>query len=225
MRRLTGGAKTRIVVLRMFDVVCSLAGLILLAPVFAWIALEILWDDGSPVLFHQTRVGRNGRLFSIWKFRTMRTGIEGRAITVAGDDRVTKMGGWLRKFKLDELPQLVNVLRGDMSLIGPRPEVPEYVQLDSPLWRDVLRVRPGITDAATLLHRNEEEMLRASSDPNAYYRSSLLPAKLNLNLAYLRSRSFSLDLRLIFLTLLYSVYPKSFDRDRVRRVLGIGVEI
>jgi lipopolysaccharide/colanic/teichoic acid biosynthesis glycosyltransferase len=210
---------------RLAEVVCTAAGLLVLAPVLAVLALLILWHDGLPVLFSQKRVGRNGKLFRIWKFRTMRAGAPGSAITASGDRRVTRVGAWLRKFKLDELPQLYNVLKGEMSLIGPRPEVPEYVQLDSPLWQAVLQVRPGITDLATLLHRDEEQILGASADPNAFYRESVLPAKLRLNLAYLCVRSFWRDLNLIFLTLRYSLFPERFDRNHVKNILGMGATI
>ena len=209
----------------MVDITCAFAGLLLLAPVLGALALLILWDDGPPVLFSQTRVGRNGKLFVIWKFRTMRAGVPGRAITAAGDSRVTGVGAWLRKFKLDELPQLFNVLKGDMSLIGPRPEVPEYVQRDNPIWLAVLQVKPGITDLATLVHRNEEHLLGTCAEPSVFYREKLLPAKLQLNLAYLRSRSFWLDLKLLFLTIRYSLFPERFDRDYIQKVLGIGVGI
>ncbi|HXI38426.1 MAG TPA: sugar transferase [Bryobacteraceae bacterium] len=210
---------------RLAEVVCTAFGLLVLSPVLAVLALLILWDDGPPVLFSQKRVGRNGKLFRIWKFRTMRVGAPGSAITASGDCRVTRAGAWLRKFKLDELPQLYNVLKGEMSLIGPRPEVPEYVQLDSPLWQAVLQVRPGITDLATLLHRDEEQILGASADPNAFYRESVLPAKLRLNLAYLRARSSWRDLNLILLTLRYSLFPERFDRDHIKNILGMGATI
>ncbi|PYT32794.1 MAG: sugar transferase [Acidobacteria bacterium] len=210
---------------RLVEAGCAASGLLLLTPVLAALALWILWDDGPPLFFSQKRVGRRGKLFSIWKFRTMRAGAPGRGITASGDRRVTRVGAWLRKFKLDELPQLYNVLKGDMSLIGPRPEVPEYVQLESPLWQAVLQVRPGITDLATLLHRDEEEVLGASADPNAFYRESVLPAKLRLNLAYLRARSFWRDVNLIFLTLRYSFFPGKFDRNHVKKILGMGATI
>jgi lipopolysaccharide/colanic/teichoic acid biosynthesis glycosyltransferase len=208
---------------RLFDVTCSAAGLLLLLPVLAGVALVIIFDDGLPVLFNQIRVGRNGKLFRIWKFRTMRFGSAGSAITTAGDGRVTRAGKKLRKFKLDELPQLFNVLKGDMSLVGPRPEVPEYVQAEAPVWRSVLRFRPGVTDLATLLYRDEERILGSSGDPNAFYRASILPAKLILNLAYRLSRSFRQDLKLILLTIRYSLFPGSFDPDFIKRTFGIGV--
>ena len=208
---------------RLFDATCSAAGLLLLLPVLAGVALVIILDDGAPVLFNQIRVGRNGKLFRIWKFRTMRSGSAGSGITTAGDGRVTRVGKKLRKFKLDELPQLFNVFKGDMSLVGPRPEVPEYVQVEAPIWQSVLRFRPGVTDLATLLYRDEERILGASGDPNAFYRASILPAKLILNLAYHLSRSFRKDLKLILLTIRYSLFPESFDPDLIKRTFGIGV--
>jgi lipopolysaccharide/colanic/teichoic acid biosynthesis glycosyltransferase len=209
---------------RIFDVACAAAGLLLILPVLAAIALVILLDDGRPILFSQTRVGRNGMPFRIWKFRTMRAGSRGSAITAAGDLRVTTAGVALRKFKLDELPQLFNVLKGDMSLVGPRPEVPEHVQFQAPAWRAVLQVRPGITDLASLLYRDEERILAASPDPGSFYRESVLPAKLRLNVAYLRVRSFWRDLRLILLTVRYSLYREGFDPELIRRTLGTGIE-
>jgi lipopolysaccharide/colanic/teichoic acid biosynthesis glycosyltransferase len=208
---------------RLFDMTCSAAGLLLLLPVLAGVALVIILDDGAPVLFNQIRVGRDGKQFRIWKFRTMRSGSAGSGITTAGDGRVTRAGKKLRKFKLDELPQLFNVLKGDMSLVGPRPEVPEYVEVEAPIWRSVLRFRPGVTDLATLLYRDEERILGASGDPNAFYRASILPAKLILNLAYHLSRSFRQDLKLILLTIRYSLLPESFDPDFIKRTFGIGV--
>jgi lipopolysaccharide/colanic/teichoic acid biosynthesis glycosyltransferase len=208
---------------RPFDVIFAAAGLLALAPLFVLLALLVLLSDGRPVFFGQTRVGKNGRLFRIWKFRTMRAGAAGRLVTAAGDSRVTKVGAFLRHFKLDELPQLFNVLRGDMSLVGPRPEVPQYVQLGAPLWQAVLRVRPGITDLATLLYRDEETLLGRSQDPHTFYRDQILPAKLRLNLAYLRSRTFRRDFRLILLTLRYSFFPRQIDADLMKRTFGIGV--
>ena len=210
---------------RAFDVLCAAAGIVLLLPLWVAIALLVLWDDGRPLLFSQPRVGREGALFRIWKFRTMRAGSPGRAITAAGDARVTRIGAWLRRFKLDELPQLFNVLQGDMSLVGPRPEVPQYVRLGVPVWQAVLQVRPGITDLASLIYREEEKLLGKRADPDAYYRHTVLPAKLRLNLAYLQCRSFRRDLRLILLTLRYSLFPGTFDRDHIEKTLlgGVGI--
>ena len=210
---------------RVLNVMCAAAGLICLLPVFAGLALAVIVDNGPPVFFRQTRVGKNGRPFRIWKFRTMCFGSVGSVITAAGDGRITRVGAVLRRWKLDELPQLFNVLTGDMSLVGPRPEVAEYVRLEEPMWQAVLQVRPGITDLASLLYRNEEDLLGAADDPNAFYRESVLPAKLLLNLAYLRSRSFRLDLRLILLTIWYSLNPDRFDPDLIRTTFAAGVGI
>lgn len=206
---------------RFFDATAAAAGLLLLMPVLVVLAIIIFLRDGSPVLLSQKRVGRNGEPFRIWKFRTMRTGCRGSAITAAGDGRVTKTGRVLRKYKLDELPQLFNVLKGEMSLVGPRPEVPEHVS-GTLMWQAVLQVRPGITDPASLLYRNEEEVLGTSDDPDAFYRERVQPAKLLLNLTYLERRSFRQDLRLIWLTIRYSLCPKRFDPDLIQRILGTG---
>jgi lipopolysaccharide/colanic/teichoic acid biosynthesis glycosyltransferase len=208
---------------KVFDVMCSAAGLILLLPVFAGVAVAITLDDGLPVLFSQTRVGRNGKLFRIWKFRTMRRCSQGSVITASGDARITRSGARLRKYKLDELPQLLNVLKGDMSLIGPRPEVPEHVQFHAPTWQAILQVRPGITDLATLLYRDEERILGTCQNADTFYRESVLPAKLFWNLAYLRSRSFWQDLKLIFLTIRFSFFPQGFNPDLVKRTFAAGV--
>jgi lipopolysaccharide/colanic/teichoic acid biosynthesis glycosyltransferase len=206
---------------RALDMTMAAFGLLVLTPVFAGLALIILWREGSPVLFSQTRVGLGGRHFRIWKFRTMRPAT-GAVITAAGDSRITRTGARLRKYKLDELPQLFNVLQGDMSLVGPRPEIPEYVQPLAPIWRDVLQVRPGITDLASLVYRDEEELLGASADPDRLYRDCILPLKLQLNLSYLRSRSLSRDLRLIGLTIRYSVWRNGFDPDLIQKTFGSG---
>lgn len=205
---------------RLFDVTCAAAGLLVLSPVLGLIALLILTEDGRPVLFRQTRVGKGGTRFQILKFRTMRVNSKGTLITAAGDSRVTQTGRWLRRFKLDELPQLVNVLRGEMSLIGPRPEVPEFVQMADPRWQAVLCVRPGITDLATLLYRDEERMLGAQADPTECYRERVLPAKLRVNLEYQNSRTFPRDLRLLVLTVRYSLFPTSFDPVHVRQTFS-----
>jgi lipopolysaccharide/colanic/teichoic acid biosynthesis glycosyltransferase len=209
---------------RLCDVVCAAAGLLFLAPFLAGLALLILLFDGRPVLFSQMRVGQYGVRFRIWKFRTMRAGSTGSAVTAAGDSRITPLGARLRKFKLDELPQLYNVLRGDMSLVGPRPEAPEYVNGQLPIWQAVLQARPGITDLATLIYRDEEALLQASGDADRFYREGVLPAKLWLNLAYMRTRSFWKDIRLLWLTLCYSLSPDRFDSERVRKAFGTGAE-
>lgn len=218
---------------RALDVMVSAAVLALVAPVLAIAAAAIVIEDGRPVIFRQKRIGRGGKPFLILKLRSMRNNREGRALTVAGDARVTRAGAWLRKHKLDELPQFWNVLRGDMSLIGPRPEVPEYVRMEDALWQPVLAVRPGITDPASLLFRNEEELLGRARDPEACYRAEVLPAKLRLNGWYQRSRSLGSDLKLLWLTARYSFWPGGFDGRRVARALamesqsplGLGKEV
>jgi lipopolysaccharide/colanic/teichoic acid biosynthesis glycosyltransferase len=149
----------------------------------------------------------------------MRAGGSGSAITVAGDRRVTRVGAILRKFKLDELPQFINVLKGDMSMVGPRPEVPEFVEQGNYLWDQVLMVRPGITDLATLLYRNEEQLLASSAQPELDYNRTILPAKLALNIEYMRSRSLWRDIRLLVLTAWYSLFPGRFHGQQVERLL------
>jgi lipopolysaccharide/colanic/teichoic acid biosynthesis glycosyltransferase len=209
---------------RSLDLILAAAGLVALAPVLALVALWIAVREGRPVLFSQMRVGRYGKEFRIWKFRTMRTGARGGAITAAGDARITPVGALLRRFKLDELPQLFNVIRGDMSLIGPRPESPDYVNREALIWQAVLSVRPGITDLATLLYRDEEALLGSSPNPEALYRETVLPAKLVLNLKYLRSRSLIRDAMLIWLTMRYSLLPKQFDPAVISKRFEIGTE-
>lgn len=204
---------------RIVDIAGALLALILLFPVLLSIMLLIAVVDGLPVMYRQTRVGKNERPFLILKFRSMRVGASGCSLTAAGDSRVTPLGRWLRKFKLDELPQFINVLLGDMSLVGPRPEVPDYVQFEDPLWQAVLSTRPGITDLASLAFRDEEQLLAPMLDRDHHYRAVILPAKLRLNLLYLRSRSFVKDVRLLWLTAFYSFLPFAFNRDRVLRTM------
>ncbi|HLK48479.1 MAG TPA: sugar transferase [Bryobacteraceae bacterium] len=212
---MTGRRQFKSQFLRVIDVTCSIAGLVLLSPVIALIVAFILTDDGLPVIFRQTRVGKGGTHFQIWKFRTMKANSAGAPVTSAGDRRITRVGRWLRRLKLDELPQLVNVLVGEMSLIGPRPEVPEFVRIDDPTWQAVLSVRPGVTDLATLVYRDEEQLLESLPDPIRSYRDTILPAKLYLNLEYQQSRTISRDLQLLALTLCYSFFPMSFSRARL----------
>lgn len=207
---------------RCFDIVCAFAGLLLLGPALLLIALLILFFDGRPVLFRQARVGLRGAPFLVWKFRTMKTqapGSTGPLITAAGDPRITKLGRWLRRLKLDELPQLYNVLRGQMSVIGPRPEVKKYVHFEDPSWRVVLSVRPGLTDLATLAYVDEEDTLAVYEDPEVQYRETILPRKLALNVHYLRVRSRRTDLRLIVLTILYLLHMGRGDQNWIREFL------
>jgi lipopolysaccharide/colanic/teichoic acid biosynthesis glycosyltransferase len=188
---------------RLFDFAAALAGLILLAPMFALVALWIKHDSPGPVFFRQQRVGRHGKLFSIFKFRTMTATRAGQLqLTVGHDSRITCAGKFLRDYKLDELPQLINVLQGTMSLVGPRPEVPRYVDCYPPDVRAiVLSVAPGITDWAAIHYRDESAILGRAADPERAYLETILPAKLDYYTRYVRERSFWTDLRIIFSTL------------------------
>lgn len=192
---------------RLFDLLVALAGLLILAPVFLVIAGAVRLSSRGPVLFRQERVGCHGRPFLILKFRTMVQDAEQRGpqLTAGDDARVTGLGAVLRHYKLDELPQLLNVLRGDMSLVGPRPEVPRYVAQYTPAQRRVLEVRPGITDPASVAFRNEAAILAQAKDPERYYIECIMPEKLRMNLEYLDRRSFWLDLRLIVQTVLVAI--------------------
>jgi len=204
----------------LFDRAAAAAGLVVLSPAMLAAAAAVWLEDGFPVLFRQVRVGCGNQPFTLLKFRSMRRSVGGPRITAGRDSRVTAVGRWLRKFKLDELPQLWNVVRGEMGLVGPRPEVPEYVDASRPDWQAVLELRPGITDLATLLYRNEEEILASAADPERYYRETLLPAKLALNVRYARASSFWSDLKLILLTVRYSFVPAGFDPAAVARALA-----
>ena len=185
---------------RCFDVLLAGLGLAVLSPVLLGLALWVKLDSPGPVFYRQVRVGRGGRPFRIHKLRTMAhaAAAAGPEITVGADQRITRAGRFLRRHKLDELPQLIDVLRGAMSLVGPRPEVPRYVALYPPALRDkVLSVRPGITDPASLVYRDEAAVLAAAADPEAEYVNVVMPAKLQLAAQYVEHASLATDLRLI----------------------------
>jgi lipopolysaccharide/colanic/teichoic acid biosynthesis glycosyltransferase len=193
---------------RLFDILASLVGLTLLAPLFVLIALSIKIDSAGPVFFRQQRVGRWGKPFHIFKFRTMtaRTD-ETRQLTVGDDFRITRVGRFLRHYKIDELPQLINVLHGTMSLVGPRPEVPRYVAFYPPdARRIVLSVAPGITDWASILYREESRILGQAGDPEKAYVDTILPIKLRYYMRYVQERSFWTDLQIICKTLVAIVH-------------------
>lgn len=190
---------------RLFDLAFATLALLLLCPLLLAVGLWVRLDSPGPVFFRQQRVGRGGRLFGIYKFRTMHTGAEavGPQITVGQDARITHVGAWLRRSKADELPQFLNVLRGDMSVVGPRPEVPRYVALyPADVHDTVLSVRPGITDLASIVFRHESELLGQSSDPERTYTEQILPLKLHYASQYVRTRSLWLDLKIIVQTAL-----------------------
>lgn len=187
---------------RVFDIIASGLGLLILSPLFLVIAVWVKLDSPGPVFYKQVRVGRNNKDFYLYKFRSMRVGSDKKGlITVGGrDPRVTRSGYYIRKYKLDEFPQLINVFKGDMSLVGPRPEVRKYVDLYTPEQMHVLDVRPGITDLASIRYRNENELLEQASDPDQYYQEVVMQDKLRINLEYVRNHSFLGDIRLIFNT-------------------------
>ena len=187
---------------RFFDVVASGIGLILLSPLFIILTIWIKCDSTGPVFYKQVRVGRNNMDFQLFKFRSMRVGSDKKGlITVGGHDpRITRSGYYIRKYKLDEFPQLINVFKGDMSLVGPRPEVRKYVDMYTEEQMHVLDVRPGITDLASIRYRNENELLERVNDPDKYYVEVIMPDKLRINLEYVARHSFTFDIRLIFQT-------------------------
>jgi lipopolysaccharide/colanic/teichoic acid biosynthesis glycosyltransferase len=187
---------------RLFDIVASGLGLLCLSPLFLILAVWIKCDTPGPVFYRQTRVGRYNRDFRLYKFRSMRIGADRQGlITVGGHDtRITRSGYFIRKYKLDEFPQLINVFIGDMSLVGPRPEVRKYVDLYTQEQMHVLDVRPGITDPASIRYRNENELLAQAADPDKYYIETIMPDKLRINLEYVANHSFWSDIVLIFKT-------------------------
>lgn len=201
MTRQTGSARLAYrVAKRSLDIACSGAGLVLLSPLLAVVALAVRFSSQGPALFRQRRVGRDGRAFDILKFRSMRPDVGGPAITASGDRRVTSLGRFLRGTKLDELPQLWNVLVGDMSLVGPRPEVPEFVARFPADYARILAVRPGITDFAALEYLDEEAVLASSADPESTYLERVLPAKIAFYHRYLERMSLRTDLGILMRT-------------------------
>ena len=195
--------KPQLFLKRLMDIVISGCALAVIWPVLLIVALAIKIDDPGPVFYRQVRVGRGGKTFRIFKFRTMVVDADkkGLAITVGRDNRITRVGALLRKTKLDELAQLINVFTGEMSFVGPRPEVQKYVDLYTPYQRQVLLVRPGITDYASIAYRNENDMLAGAEDPERMYIDVIMPDKIELNMKYLSEISPIADIRLIFGTI------------------------
>ena len=195
--------KPQLIAKRAMDIVLSACALAVLWPLLLLIALAIWIDDPGPVFYRQVRVGRNGKTFRIFKFRSMVMDADkkGLAITVGRDSRITRVGAVLRKTKLDELAQLLNVLFGQMSFVGPRPEVPKYVELYTPYQRQVLLVRPGITDYASIAYRNENDLLAGAPNPETMYIEQIMPDKIELNMKDLREISPLADIRLILKTI------------------------
>lgn len=188
---------------RFFDIVSSLFGLVILSPLFLIVAIWIKIDSKGPVFYRQVRVGRNNKDFRIFKFRSMSVGSDsGSQVTIgSSDSRVTRVGYWIRRYKIDELPQLINVFLGDMSLVGPRPEVRHYVNFWTPDQLHVLDVRPGITDPASIKFHNESELLENVENPENYYIHVIMQEKISLYLEYVKNASFFYDVKLIIMTI------------------------
>lgn len=204
---------------RGLEILLAAGGLLVLLPLLAVAGLAVKLSSPGPIFFRQQRVGRHGKPFTLLKFRSMRQAGGGLAITAAGDQRITTVGRWLRKSKVDELPELWNVLVGEMSFVGPRPEVPRYVDLDDTLWLRVLAARPGLTDPVTLELRNEETLLaEVDGDTDQFYRQVLLPYKLIGNARYLARRTAISDLRLILATVGGVLRPGRLPPPTVRHI-------
>ena len=204
---------------RGFDFVIAFAGLVLLSPLFVMVGLLIKLGSPGPVFFRQERMGKRFKPFFIYKFRTMIVdNLQNRQVplTVGGDPRITSIGRWLRKSKIDELPQLINVLRGEISLVGLRPEMPQFVELFRTDYQEILAVRPGITDMASLKYRNEESVLAKAEDPENEYLRNVLPDQIRLAKDYLQCSSFLFDLRVILQTL-FKLFRHTSDLEQSRR--------
>jgi lipopolysaccharide/colanic/teichoic acid biosynthesis glycosyltransferase len=188
---------------RLFDIIASLGCLLLLSPLFVLISLLILFDSRGGICYLQRRVGLGHQLFTLYKFRTMHPQADKLGLLTIGehDYRITRVGYWLRKYKLDELPQLLNILIGDMSFVGPRPEVEKYVNLYTGKQLKIFSIKPGLTDWASIKYFNENEMLAGATDPEALYLNQIMPSKISQNLDYIDRRSFWMDLSIIYYTL------------------------
>lgn len=192
---------------RSIDLAASIGGVVVLSPLFLLIAALVKAEDGGSVFFRQERVGRGGRPFRMWKFRTMvpNASAFGPSLTAAGDSRITRVGAWLRAHKLDELPQLLNVIRGEMTLVGPRPEVPKYVAMYTPEERSVLDLEPGITDRASILFADESALLAEQPDPERFYVEKVIPQKIRINLEYADRATRLSDLGIVLETISHVV--------------------
>lgn len=188
---------------RLFDITASFFGIIILSPLFIFISLWVGLSSKGGIFYTQTRVGKNNKDFKLYKFRSMRVNSDKQGLLTVGskDSRITKAGYFIRKYKIDELPQLFNVLKGDMSFVGPRPEVRRYVDLYSKEQMKVLSVRPGITDPASIKYRNENDILSSASNPEEYYIQHIMPDKLQINIDYINTQTFIKDIKIIFQTI------------------------
>ncbi len=213
---------------RWLEVMMAAGGLVVVSPILLVAAVLVRLSSPGPVLFRQVRIGRGGRPFVMLKFRTMGLATEGPNVTAGGDPRITAVGRVLRQTKIDELPELWNVVRGDMSFVGPRPEVPELVNLEDPQWKEILQVRPGITDPVTLALRNEEDLIaEADEDAEMYYKEFLQPFKLRGYVEYVENRSAWGDMKVLVRTIVAVVLPASNrppSLEEIRRASGRGAE-
>lgn len=210
---------------RFLEIVIAFGGLILLSPILLIVAVLVKITSPGPIFFCQKRVGLNGKEFTLYKFRTMKVQQSGPLVTAASDDRITKIGRILRKTKFDELPELWNIMLGDMSFVGPRPEVPQLVDLNDLKWQKILTVRPGITDPVTLRLRNEEDLLARETDKEKFYHDTLQPYKLQGYVNFVDKKSFKTDVIIIFKTLKAVVLPRSIPPPSLEEIKAGFVEI
>jgi len=194
---------------RILEFLLAVAGLVILSPILAICALLVWRSSSGEIFFRQKRVGRGGKTFTLYKFRTMFASTNGLPITAANDCRITSVGRFLRKWKLDELPEIYNVMCGEMSFVGPRPEVPELVDFSNPAWDIILKARPGITDTITLCLRNEEAILATVEDKESFYLEIVQPFKINGYLEYLKNKSLKTDLKIIAQTIKVILFPRT----------------
>lgn len=206
---------------RFFDLLVSLTGLVFISPVLCCIGIKIRQEDGGPIFYRGERVGLNGKLFRIYKFRTMVVDAEKLGASSTSDDdlRVTKIGKFLRKYKLDELPQLINVVKGEMSFVGPRPEVKKFTDLYTEKEKEILSVRPGITDWASIWNADEGKLLAGTENPDKAYLEIIRPIKIKLQLKYINERSFVTDMKIILLTLIIILIPTNRTVENKRNEL------
>jgi lipopolysaccharide/colanic/teichoic acid biosynthesis glycosyltransferase len=208
---------------RSIEFLIAAAGLAVLLPVLAVCAILVRIGSRGPVIFRQQRMGRGGTLFTLYKFRTMVVSDNGPLITAANDSRITRIGRVLRKWKLDELPEIYNVLRGDMSFVGPRPEVPQLIDFSDPAWNTILKARPGITDSVTLRLRNEEALLAAAENKESFYRDVVQPFKIKGYLEYLQAKSLVTDLKILIQTIKVILFPRTAPPDHSSSLLRKGL--
>lgn len=203
---------------RSLEIVLAIFGLVVTAPLWIAAAVLIKIDSPGPILFRQIRIGRRGKGFTLLKFRSMYVSEKGALVTAAGDNRISRVGKLIRRTKIDELPELWNILRGEMSIVGPRPEVPALVDLNDPMWQKILEVNPGLTDPVTLQLRNEEELLAQSSDREEFYKNVLQPYKLRGYVYFVQNRTWKQDVSIILRTIKAVVFPGTVTQPTIEEM-------